>query len=134
MDFAAPIVPLARVEAERLQQAGMVRKARYVGFLRGREHEVWACTMHGITQLRPRSDLIPVAPIAFGWGDSSPGSLHVAGAVLSHWSGADEFALRNYRAFAEHVIRHLNQPVWEMTTSTITRSIAQIALGRKSQL
>ena len=42
MALVAPIIPLACDEAERSRQTGLIRKTRYVGFLRNFEHEVWA--------------------------------------------------------------------------------------------
>jgi Family of unknown function (DUF6166) len=134
MALAALILPLADDPTERLRHAGMVRRARYIGFLRDREHEVWACTPYGLMRLRPRGELISVSPIAFGWGDSYAGSLHTAAAVLSHWTGGDEFAMRYYRRFSDEVIRRLHYPGWELSTSAIAHAIARISIAQKNQL
>lgn len=134
MASAAPIIPPSQDQRERLRQAGMVRKARYVGFIRNQDQpEVWVCTVQGLTRLDPRDELISALPIAFKWGDSDVGCLHLAAAVLSHWAGADEFALRNYRAFTDEVIVHLTQRSWELTNTDIVQAIVRIALKQKNQ-
>ncbi len=132
MASAALIIPSTQDPAERLQQAGMVRRARYVGFLRGQDQpEVWVCTLQGLTRLFPRHELISALPIAFRWGVPDAGCLHLAVAVLSHWAGADEFALRYYRAFTDEVIVHLTQRSWELTNSAIVHAIARITVKQK---
>jgi len=134
MASAAPIIPPSQDQAERLKQAGMVRKARYVGFLRDQgKPEVWVCTHQGLTRLCPRHELISALPVRFSWGGSDAGCLHLAMAVLSHWAGADEFALRNYRAFTDEVIVHLTQRSWELTNTAIVHAIARIAVTQKKQ-
>lgn len=134
MASAAPIIPPTQDQAARLQQAGMVRRARYVGFIREQDQpEVWVCTLQGLTRLWPRHELISALPITFRWGGSDAGCLHLAVAVLSHWAGADEFALRNYRAFTDEVIVHLTQRSWELTNTAIVQAITRIAVKQKNQ-
>jgi hypothetical protein len=127
------IIPLAFDEADRFEQAGMLRRSRYIGFRAGQRCQVWACTLQGVTLLHPRSDLIKLVPVEFNWGDTASGAAHLALAVLSHWAGGDKFALRYYQAFAADIIAHFAQSTWELTTSQIANSIARMKFTRKEE-
>lgn len=104
----------------------MVGWTRYIGFTTESSRHVWACTKQGVTPLRPRTDLIRSAPAVFEWGTHAAGSALVAFAILAHWSGRDEFALRYYQAFSPNLIVTLQHDSWELTTREIIQAVAHL--------
>jgi len=126
MASSTPIIPPALTPQEQADQAGMVGWTRYIGFRTKFSRQVWACTKNGVTLLRPRRDLSRSASGVFEWGENSEGNILVAFAILAHWSGRDEFALRYHQAFSPHLTLTLQQDSWELTTREITQVVAHL--------
>jgi uncharacterized protein DUF6166 len=73
--------------------------------------------------LNPRLDLRNHSPTGFNWGYGGSGPAQLALAILAHFTGNANWALRHYQDFKAEILAGLHSSRFELTATQLIRWI-----------